>query len=176
MFLNVLRSAGVQLLVGGTSRPAEAKRLARGPNTFVVCTVGRFHDHVENTASFQNVLSSVSVVVLDECDRLLEMGFRQEVRLLLLLPPDCMLISCLFGAQYELLAMSQIQRAGRACSRSHVPHALVSTFQAAVIWHFLDMLGKLVVLCVSSKMNVSSSGGFVPCSIHLILTSTNRGP
>lgn len=70
---------GVQLLVGGTSRPAEAKRLNRGPNTFVVCTVGRFHDHVENTEGFRNILSNVSVVVLDECDRLLEMGFRQEV-------------------------------------------------------------------------------------------------
>lgn len=70
----------MQLLVGGTSRPAEAKRLAKGPNTFVVCTVGRFHDHVENTEGFQNILGNVSVVVLDECDRLLEMGFRQEVR------------------------------------------------------------------------------------------------
>lgn len=69
----------MQLLVGGTSRPAEAKRLVRGPNTFVVCTVGRFHDHADNTQGFRQMLNGVSVVVLDECDRLLEMGFRQEV-------------------------------------------------------------------------------------------------
>jgi ATP-dependent RNA helicase MSS116, mitochondrial len=83
----VRRYAGVQLLVGGTNRNAEARRLDRGPNTLLVCTVGRFHDHADNTDGFLDLLRSVSVVVLDECDRLLEMGFRQEVRPSCLCPP-----------------------------------------------------------------------------------------
>ena len=66
--------------MGGTSLPADVRRLQKGPNTLLVCTVGRFHDHADNTPGFRDMLKTVAVVVLDECDRLLEMGFREEVR------------------------------------------------------------------------------------------------
>lgn len=66
------RHFGVQLIVGGTSRPAEEKRLRAGPNAILVCTPGRFHDHCENTRGFAALLKTTEVAVLDECDRLLE--------------------------------------------------------------------------------------------------------
>lgn len=66
------RHFGVQLVVGGTSRPAEERRLKQGPNAILVCTPGRFHDHCENSDGFTALLRTTEVAVLDECDRLLE--------------------------------------------------------------------------------------------------------
>eukprot|EP00892_Ulva_mutabilis_P001545 jgi/Ulvmu1/11391/UM075_0053.1 len=82
------RHFGVQVVVGGTNRSAEHRRMQQGPNTILVCTPGRFHDHCENSAGFTDLLRTTEVAVLDECDRLLEMGFRAEVVKLLRMLPD----------------------------------------------------------------------------------------
>ena len=65
------------LVVGGLSLSAQAAELRRGPEV-VVGTPGRVIDHVRNSAAFG--LEDLAVLVLDEADRLLEMGFRDEVR------------------------------------------------------------------------------------------------
>ena len=43
----------------------------------VVSTTGRLLDHLHNTKGF--TLESVDVLVLDEADKLLEMGFKEEL-------------------------------------------------------------------------------------------------
>lgn len=43
----------------------------------MVATTGRLLDHIHNTKSF--TLESVDVLVLDEADKLLEMGFKDEL-------------------------------------------------------------------------------------------------
>ena len=43
----------------------------------VIATIGRLLDHVQNTKGF--ALEHVSVLVLDEADKLLEMGFKDEL-------------------------------------------------------------------------------------------------
>ena len=43
----------------------------------VIATPGRLIDHMHNTKSF--TLEYVEVLVLDEADRLLEMGFKDEL-------------------------------------------------------------------------------------------------
>jgi ATP-dependent RNA helicase DDX27 len=43
----------------------------------VVGTTGRLLDHLHNTKGF--TLESVDVLVLDEADKLLEMGFKDEL-------------------------------------------------------------------------------------------------
>jgi hypothetical protein len=65
------------LAVGGLSLQAQAAALRRGPE-IVVATPGRAIDHLRNTAAFG--LEDLAVLVLDEADRLLEMGFQDEVR------------------------------------------------------------------------------------------------
>lgn len=45
----------------------------------LVATPGRLRDHVENTAGFATRLMGVKVLVLDEADHLLDMGFRKEI-------------------------------------------------------------------------------------------------
>lgn len=44
---------------------------------FIVATTGRLLDHIHNTKGFS--LEDVDVLVLDEADRLIEMGFKEEV-------------------------------------------------------------------------------------------------
>jgi ATP-dependent RNA helicase DDX27 len=44
---------------------------------FIVATPGRLIDHLANTKGF--TLEHVECLVLDEADRLLEMGFKEEL-------------------------------------------------------------------------------------------------
>ncbi|XLR39697.1 hypothetical protein S83_024357 [Arachis hypogaea] len=45
----------------------------------LVATLGRLRDHVENTAGFATQLMGVKVLVLDEADHLLDMGFQKDI-------------------------------------------------------------------------------------------------
>lgn len=63
------------LICGGFQSQAQASTLRAQPD-IVVCTPGRILDHLINT---QNVhLELLEIVILDEADRLLELGFRDE--------------------------------------------------------------------------------------------------
>ena len=64
--------------MGGLPLESQAVDLKRRPD-IVVCTPGRIIDHVQNTMSVD--LDDVEVVILDEADRLLELGFTDEVAL-----------------------------------------------------------------------------------------------
>lgn len=64
------------LLVGGENRHHEKRRLRKGV-TVLVATPGRLLDHLAATEAF--VTSSLAWLILDEADRLLDMGFEQTV-------------------------------------------------------------------------------------------------
>ncbi|XP_075519107.1 DEAD-box ATP-dependent RNA helicase 26-like isoform X2 [Primulina tabacum] len=72
-------SIGVQVVIGGTRLALEQKRMQANPCQILVATPGRLRDHVENTAGFATRLMGVKVLVLDEADHLLDMGFRKEI-------------------------------------------------------------------------------------------------
>lgn len=76
-------SAGFKLYsttcVGGTNIRPQIQGLKR-KNHFVIGTPGRVIDLIERGA-FRN--SGVSTVVLDEADRMLDMGFINDMRLIL---------------------------------------------------------------------------------------------
>jgi len=65
------------LLVGGESRKAEKVRVRKGVN-IIISTPGRMVDHLEKTENFK--LDKVEWVVLDEADRMLELGYEREVQ------------------------------------------------------------------------------------------------
>ena len=44
-----------------------------------MATPGRLIDHIDNTPGFARRLRGVKVLVLDEADHLLDMGFRRDV-------------------------------------------------------------------------------------------------
>jgi superfamily II DNA/RNA helicase len=72
-------SIGVQLVIGGTRMALEQKRMHTNPCQILVATPGRLKDHMENTPGFATRLMGVKVLILDEADRLLDMGFRTDI-------------------------------------------------------------------------------------------------
>ncbi|KOS17028.1 ATP-dependent RNA helicase HAS1 [Escovopsis weberi] len=64
------------IVIGGANRRAEAEKLAKGVN-LLIATPGRLLDHLLNT---QFVYKNVKSLVIDEADRILEVGFEDEMR------------------------------------------------------------------------------------------------
>ncbi|XP_073143026.1 DEAD-box ATP-dependent RNA helicase 31-like [Henckelia pumila] len=80
-------SVGVQVVIGGTRLALEQKRMQANPCQILVATPGRLRDHIENTAGFATRLMGVKVLVLDEADHLLDMGFRKEIEKIIVAVP-----------------------------------------------------------------------------------------
>lgn len=68
------------LVIGGANRRSEAEKLAKGVN-LLVATPGRLLDHLEGTQGFE--WSKLRCLVIDEADRILEIGFEEEMRSIL---------------------------------------------------------------------------------------------
>ncbi|KID88242.1 ATP-dependent RNA helicase DBP4 [Metarhizium guizhouense ARSEF 977] len=66
-------SAG--LVIGGKNLKEEAERLAR--MNILVCTPGRMLQHLDQTAGFD--ANNLQILVLDEADRIMDMGFQSAV-------------------------------------------------------------------------------------------------
>ena len=64
-----------QCVVGGTNADSEAKKMARNIPNVLVATPGRLVDHLQNYGA-SKYMSHIDTFVLDEADRLLDMGFR----------------------------------------------------------------------------------------------------
>lgn len=64
------------VIVGGSSLQHQKRELDNMPD-MVVATSGRLLDHIHNTKGF--TLEDIDVLVLDEADKLLEMGFKDEL-------------------------------------------------------------------------------------------------
>ncbi|KAK9234883.1 P-loop containing nucleoside triphosphate hydrolase protein [Lipomyces kononenkoae] len=64
------------IVIGGEKKKSEKARLRRGVN-ILVSTPGRLADHFDNTEALD--LSAVRWVVLDEGDRLMELGFEETI-------------------------------------------------------------------------------------------------
>ena len=64
-------------VIGGEKKKSEKARLRKGLN-ILVATPGRLADHLDNTKVLD--VSNVRWLVLDEGDRLMELGFEEEIR------------------------------------------------------------------------------------------------
>jgi ATP-dependent RNA helicase RhlE len=93
----------VAMVYGGVDMDPQTEALRRGVEV-VIATPGRLLDHIQqkNTA-----LSQVQVVVLDEADRMLDMGFLPDIsRILNLLPRErqSLMFSATFSEEIKKLA------------------------------------------------------------------------
>ncbi len=66
----------VATVVGGVPYPLQIKAL-RGPLDILIATPGRLLDHLQTGKA---VLDNIEVLVLDEADRMLDMGFIDDIR------------------------------------------------------------------------------------------------
>ena len=88
-------SQTLAIAIGGANRRQEADKLAKGVN-LLIGTPGRLLDHLQNTAGF--VVRNLRCLVLDEADRILEMGFEDEMRHIIRLIPSENRQTLLFSA------------------------------------------------------------------------------
>ncbi|KAF8845395.1 DEAD-domain-containing protein [Paxillus ammoniavirescens] len=83
------------IVIGGANRRAEAEKLEKGVN-LVVATPGRLLDHLQNTKGF--VFRNLKALVIDEADRILEIGFEEEIKKIISILPNDGRQSMLFSA------------------------------------------------------------------------------
>ncbi len=98
-----IEGLAVEVVMGGTSLAQERRALERRP-LLLIGTPGRTLDHLKTGAL---VCDGVSHVVLDESDRMLDMGFREELEAILETLPQphrTHLISATFPAGVRRLA------------------------------------------------------------------------
>ncbi|KAM7505684.1 hypothetical protein LguiB_004588 [Lonicera macranthoides] len=88
------------LVVGGLSTKMQEAALRSMPDV-VVATPGRMIDHLRNSMSVD--LDDLAVLILDEADRLLELGFNTEIRELEKLDSFDSVTECQFARETEAL-------------------------------------------------------------------------
>ncbi|KAM9998430.1 hypothetical protein ACTFIY_008071 [Dictyostelium cf. discoideum] len=64
------------IVIGGASKKPEEERLEKGVN-LLVATPGRLLDHLQNTKGF--ITKNLKCLIIDEADRILEVGFEEEM-------------------------------------------------------------------------------------------------
>ncbi|OAA57953.1 dead box ATP-dependent RNA helicase [Niveomyces insectorum RCEF 264] len=72
------------IAMGGANRNAEAEKLTRGVN-LLVATPGRLLDHLQRTPGF--LFKHLRSLIIDEADRILEVGFEDELRQIVAILP-----------------------------------------------------------------------------------------
>lgn len=98
------------LIMGGSNRSAEAQKLANGVN-ILVATPGRLLDHLQNTPGF--MFKNLQCLIIDEADRILEVGFEEELKQIIKLLPkkrQTMLFSATQTPKVEDLARISLKK------------------------------------------------------------------
>ncbi|CAL1581661.1 unnamed protein product [Knipowitschia caucasica] len=98
------------LVMGGSNRSAEAQKLANGVN-ILVATPGRLLDHLQNTPGF--MFKNLQCLIIDEADRILEVGFEEELKQIIKLLPkrrQTMLFSATQTRRVEDLARISLKK------------------------------------------------------------------
>lgn len=99
---------GVQTLVGGTRFKVDQKHLESDPCQIIVATPGRLLDHIENKSGLSVRLMGLKMLILDEADHLLDLGFRKDVE---------KLVDCLPRQRQSLLFSATIPKEVRRISQ-----------------------------------------------------------
>ncbi|KAI4528462.1 DEAD-domain-containing protein [Schizophyllum commune Loenen D] len=83
------------IVMGGANRRAEMEKLQKGVN-LLIATPGRLLDHLQNSKGF--VFRNLKALVIDEADRILEVGFEEEMKRIISILPNENRQSMLFSA------------------------------------------------------------------------------
>jgi superfamily II DNA/RNA helicase len=108
----------VATVVGGVPYPAQLKAL-RGPLDVLIATPGRLIDHLQ---SGRCVLANLEMLVLDEADRMLDMGFIDDIHLIADATPrarQTVMYSATFAGNVGALATKLLRTPQRIDVASH---------------------------------------------------------
>lgn len=129
------------VILGGVSQNAQVKAMARGVD-ILVATPGRLLDL---TAQGHVRLDQVAYLVLDEADRMLDMGFIHDVRKIVAALPrqrQSLLFSATMPADVERLATDMLRDPGRV----EVTPKVVTVERIDQKVHFIEAPGKVRLL------------------------------
>ncbi|KAF2094909.1 DEAD-domain-containing protein [Rhizodiscina lignyota] len=152
------------LIIGGKSLREEQDALAR--MNIVVCTPGRILQHLSQTASFSFSVDSLQMLVLDEADRILDMGFQRDVDAIIeYLPKDrqTLLFSATQTKRVSDLARLSLQDPEYISVHEAAPTATPQTLQQNYIvtplHEKLDTLYSFIQSAKKSKILAFMSSG-----------------
>jgi len=122
------RELGIKtaMLVGGANMGAQMRKLRENPHV-IIATPGRINDHIRQKTID---LTGVSMLVLDEADRMLDMGFEPQIRTIIAMVPksrQTLLFSATMPPKIEKMASSymkspvrvQVSTAGMPVAKIH---------------------------------------------------------
>jgi ATP-dependent RNA helicase DeaD len=140
--------ARVASATGGASYREELRSLAAGPSV-VVGTPGRLLDHLSRKSIDTG---AVSAIVLDEADRMLDLGFREELEAIFALLPDehrTHLVSATFPVDVRALA-DRVQKDAAHVEGTRLGSANTDIEHVIHLVHPREKLGALVNLLLES--------------------------
>ncbi|KAH7095800.1 P-loop containing nucleoside triphosphate hydrolase protein [Paraphoma chrysanthemicola] len=152
------------LLIGGKSLEAERQALTR--MNILVATPGRMLQHLSQTAAFS--VDDLKMLVLDEADRILDMGFQRDVDAIIdYLPKErqTLLFSATQSKKVSDLARLSLQDpeyvSVHAEDKSATPKSLQQNYivcpleeKLDTLWSFIQASKKSKILCFFSSAKV----------------------
>uniref|UniRef100_A0A8C9GBP1 ATP-dependent RNA helicase n=1 Tax=Piliocolobus tephrosceles TaxID=591936 RepID=A0A8C9GBP1_9PRIM len=79
MLLTFKNNINVLTLIGGIKRREDQINIRRVKPDIVICTVGRLLDHFECTYLFNTLFENLKMLIIDEADQLLSLGYKNEI-------------------------------------------------------------------------------------------------
>ena len=150
------------LIIGGKSLQEEQDALAR--MNIVVCTPGRILQHLSQTAAFN--VDNLKMLVLDEADRILDMGFQKDVDAILeYLPKErqTLLFSATQTKRVSDLARLSLQDpeyiSVHEAASTATPKSLQQNYVITPLPEKLDTLWSFIQASKKSKILVFLSSG-----------------
>ncbi|CAE6516646.1 unnamed protein product [Rhizoctonia solani] len=131
------------IVMGGANRKAEVEKLQKGVN-LLVATPGRLLDHLQNTKGF--VFRNLKGLVIDEADRILEIGFEEEMKQIINILPNENRQSMLFSAT-QTTKVSDLAR----MSLRQTPGPLHINVESETAPSTVDTLSQGYVVCPSDR-------------------------
>lgn len=139
------------LIVGGLSSKMQETALRSMPDV-VVATPGRMIDHLRNSMSVD--LEDLAVLILDEADRLLELGFNAEIRELVRLCPkrrQTMLFSATMTEEVDELVKLSMTKPMRLAADPSTKRPATLTEEVVRIRRMREVNQEAVLLALCSK-------------------------
>lgn len=165
---------------GGDNRHKEKARLRKGIHV-LVATPGRLLDHLKTTSSFDH--HALQTIVLDEADRLLDMGFEKALREIMetIKPKKRVLVSATITQAVERLshfALKNPVHVGETEDTFQVPASLRQHFAIVPAKHRLSTLTSFLKsqLDAGSKKIVVFMSTSDSCEFHYMLLSRLKNP
>lgn len=169
-FSRSLESFRTAIVVGGTNIAEQRSELRAGVE-IVVATPGRFIDHLQQGNSS---LSRISFVVLDEADRMLDMGFEPQIREVMRNLPkrhQTLLFSATMPEEIEALAQEYLNKPVQVkVGKVSSPTANVSQVLEKVTEE--EKTDRLLALLVEESSQAEKSGQPLPLTIVFVERKT----